>query len=218
MKSLKIEIVSDVVCPWCIVGYKQLEQALAQSDVTAEIHWQPFELNPTMPPEGQNLQEHISEKYGSSKEQSDENRKRLTDIGDSLGFEFRFSGDSRMANTFKAHQLLHWAGLKSPEHEHKLKLALFKAYFTDKQHVSDDDVLIEAVSNAGLDSGEALTVLTDQTYATDVRARQKHWTDHGITGVPAMVFRDKYLVTGAQGVENYLAVIKQVIEEEESTS
>lgn len=213
MNGIKIDIVSDVVCPWCIVGYKQLEQALAQSNVTAQIHWQPFELNPTMPPQGQNLQEHIAEKYGSTKEQSAENRERLTSLGDSLGFKFNFTDDSRMANTFKAHQLLHWAGLQSHQHEHKLKLAFFQAYFTDKQHISDDDVLLAIVSNEGFDQDESLKVLQEQTYAAKVRSRQQHWTKQGITGVPAMIFCDKYLVTGAQGVDNYVAVIKQVLDE-----
>ncbi len=213
-KTIKIDIVSDVVCPWCIVGYKQLEQALEQSNITADIHWQPFELNPTMPAEGQNLQEHIAEKYGSTKEQSAENRQRLTSLGESFGFEFNFTDDSRMVNTFKAHQLLHWAGLQSSQHEHKLKLAMFKAYFTEKQHISDDEVLVGIVSSAGFDKDEALKVLQEQTYASEVRSRQQHWTNNGITGVPAMVFRDKYLVTGAQGVDNYVAVVKQVLEEE----
>jgi len=214
MKPIKIDIVSDVVCPWCIVGYKQLEQALTQSNIMAEIHWQPFELNPTMPPEGQNLQEHIAQKYGSTKEQSAENRERLTSLGLSLGFEFKFTDDSRMANTFKAHQLLHWAGLQSHQQEHKLKLALFQAYFTEQQHISDNDVLLAVVFSVGFDKDEAQKVLQEQTYASEVRARQQHWTNQGITGVPAMVFCNKYLVTGAQGVDNYVAVIKQVLEEE----
>ena len=203
---------ADVVCPWCIVGYKQLELALEQNNINADIHWHPFELNPTMPPEGQNLQEHIAEKYGSTKEQSIENRKRLTTLGSDLGFQFNFSDDSRMANTFKAHQLLHWAGLQSPQHEHQLKLAFFKAYFTDKQHISDNDVLLSIVSDSGFDENEAKRILEEQTYATDVRARQQKWTDHDISGVPAMIFNEKFLVSGAQGVDNYTTVIKQVLE------
>lgn len=215
---MKIDIVSDVVCPWCIVGYKQLEQALehtfAETQVTADIHWHPFELNPTMPPEGQNLQEHIAQKYGSTKAQSAENRQRLTTLGNSLGFEFNFSDNSRMVNTFKAHQLLHWAGLQSQQHEHELKLALFQAYFTDKRDVSDDNILLAAALSVELDADEALKVLHEEPYASEVRVRQKHWVDQGITGVPAMVFSDKYLVTGAQGVDNYVSVIKQVLEQE----
>jgi len=213
MNSIKIDIVSDVVCPWCIVGYKQLEIALDQNSTSAEIHWHPFELNPTMPPEGQNLQEHIAEKYGSTKQQSIENRRRLTALGDELGFKFNFSDDSRMTNTFKAHQLLHWAGLQSHQHEHELKLALFKAYFTDQQHLSDDEILLAVLSGAGFDKAKAQKILEEQTFAADVRSRQQKWTNHGITGVPAMIFNEKYLVTGAQGVDNYRAVIRQVLEQ-----
>lgn len=216
MKTIKIDIVSDVVCPWCIVGYKQLEQALATKQVTAEIHWQPFELNPTMPPEGQNLQEHITEKYGSTKAQSAENRETLTTLGSAVGFEFNFSDDSRMVNTFKAHQLLHWAGLQSLQQEHQLKLALFHACFTDQRDVSDDNTLLAAALSAELDSEQAIQVLQDEPYALDVRARQKHWVDQGVTGVPAMVFCEKYLVTGAQGVDNYNSVIDEVLKEESS--
>jgi len=213
MNSIKIDIVSDVVCPWCIVGYKQLEIALENNSASADIHWHPFELNPTMPPEGQNLQEHIAEKYGSTKAQSNENRERLTALGNELGFKFDFSDDSRMANTFKAHQLLHWAGLQSQQHEHQLKLALFKAYFTDQQHLSDNAVLLAVLSSAGFDEKEVQKILEEQTYAADVRSRQQEWTNRGITGVPAMIFNEKYLVSGAQGVDNYTTVIRQVQEE-----
>lgn len=214
MAAIKIDIVSDVVCPWCIVGYRQLEQALSQTQTSAQIHWQPFELNPSMPPDGQNLQEHMAEKYGSSKVQSDENRQRLTELGTSLDFKFAFSDDSRMVNTFKAHQLLHWAGLQDETSEHELKLALFQAYFSDQQDVSDDNVLLAAAISVGLDSEQVLKVLQDEPYASDVRVRQKQWVDGGISGVPAMVFSDKFLVTGAQGIENYVSVINQVLEAE----
>lgn len=210
---MKIDIVSDVVCPWCIVGYKQLEQALEQTQTTAEIHWQPFELNPAMAPEGQNLQEHIAEKYGSTKAQSDENRDRLTTLGASLGFEFNFSDNSRIVNTFKSHQLLHWAGLQSHQQEHALKLALLRAFFTDKQDVSDEDVLVATTLSVGLDVDEALRVLQQATYASDVRERERLWLERGITGVPAMIFDGQYLVSGAQGVDNYVAVIHQVLDQ-----
>lgn len=213
MEKFKIDIVSDVVCPWCIVGYKQLETALENSQSKAEIHWHPFELNPTMPEDGQLLSEHIAQKYGSTIAQSQENRQRLTELGESLGFRFNYTDDSRMVNTFKAHQLLHWAGLQGMEQEHALKLTLFDAYFTDQQEVSSDAVLLASVIVANLDASEAQAVLNDGRFETDVRRRQKLWTERGITGVPAMVFNDKYLVTGAQGVENYLSVIEQIREE-----
>jgi len=211
---MKIDIISDVVCPWCFVGYKQLEKALEKSQIEANIHWQPFELNPAMPSEGQDLQEHIAQKYGSTKAQSDENRQHLKQLGQSLGIEFNYSDTSRMVNTFKAHQLLHWAGLDGTDKEHELKLALLETYFTDQQDVSDHNILLAAILSIGLDADEAMQVLQDEPYATDVRVRQKLWTDRGISGVPAMVFGDKYLVTGAQGIDNYVKVIQQVIDEE----
>jgi len=217
MQKLKIDIVSDVVCPWCIVGFKQLEQALANSQVEADIHWHPFELNPAMPPEGQSLQEHITEKYGSTPEQSLENRQRLQALGNSLDFSFRYSDESRMVNTFKAHQLLHWAGLQGAEKEHALKMALFEAYFTDQQDVNDNAVLLACVLVAELDANEAQLVLEDARFDTDIRKRQQLWASRDIRGVPAMVFNEKYLVSGAQGIENYMSVIKQVQEENSNT-
>lgn len=207
---MKIDIVSDVVCPWCIVGFRQLEQALARSSVSAEVHWHPFELNPGMPSEGQNLKEHITQKYGISDEQSLENRQRLTDLGESLGFEFNFSESSRMVNTFKAHQLLHWAGLTSLDAEHNLKMALFKAYFTHGKDINDDSTLIDVCSELQFEASEVRSILQRQAYEADVRTRQKQWTEKGISGVPAMVFNEKYLITGAQGVENYVSIIEQI--------
>ena len=213
MQEIQINIISDIVCPWCIVGYRQLEKALENTNVTANIHWEPFELNPGMPATGQNLQEHIAEKYGSTKEQSEENRQRLTDLGTDLGFAFNFTDTSRMVNTFKAHQLLHWAGLQEPSKEHELKLALFAAHFTDQKDVNDINILLAAAISVELDTDEALNVLQNEPFADDVRNRQKHWTDSGVTGVPAMIINNKYLVSGAQGVENYMSVIQQVLEE-----
>ncbi len=218
MKQLDIDIVSDVVCPWCIVGYKQLEKALEKLDMEAQIHWQPFELNPTMPAAGQDLQEHIAQKYGSTKAQSDENRQRLTDLGQSLGFTFNFTDQSRMVNTFKSHQLLHWAGLKDRQTEHELKLALFHTHFTDQKDISDDNHLLAAALSVGLDTDKAVSTLQNEPYAADVRQQQKLWIDRGITGVPAMVFNGKYLVTGAQGIDNYVSVINQVLQEENKDS
>jgi len=212
--AIEIDIVSDVVCPWCIVGYQQLERALSNTQTNAQIHWHPFELNPAMPAEGQNLQEHITQKYGISNAQSDENRRQLTELGTSLGFQFAFSDESRMANTFKAHQLLHWAGLQDAQTEHELKLALFAAHFTDNQDINDENVLLAAALSVGLDTDNTLKALHEEPYDEAVRKRQKLWVDRGISGVPAMVFCNKYLVTGAQGIDGYESVIKQVLAEQ----
>lgn len=205
---MRVDIVSDVVCPWCIVGYRQLQHALDDRGLTADIAWHPFELNPQMPPEGQNLREHIKEKYGTSDADSDRARARLTQLGESLGFPFRYTDGSRMVNTFQAHQLLHWAGEHGRQHD--LKLALFTAYFTDGRDVSDPAVLVAVAGSLGLDPAEAQAVLTDGRYAASVREEERFWVSNGIQGVPAMVFQRRHLVTGAQGVETYGAIIDQL--------
>lgn len=205
---LRIDIVSDVVCPWCIIGYRQLATALDAADIAHEIHWHPFELNPAMPDGGQNLREHIAEKYGATPAQSEQNRASMTRAGAEVGFEFRFADDMRMHNTFKAHQLLHWAEQHS--HGHTLQLALFAAHFTERQNLSDDTVLADVAAGVGLDREEALTVLSDGRLAADVRAAEDHWLEQGIQGVPTMFFNRQHRVTGAQGVESYARVLAQV--------
>ncbi|ASM71708.1 MULTISPECIES: DsbA family oxidoreductase [Roseobacteraceae] len=208
---IEVDIVSDVMCPWCIVGYRQLEQALAATGIGARIRWHPFELNPTMPPEGQNTAEHIAEKYGASAEQSAQNRKQLQALGKSLGFDFNFTPESRMVNSFQAHQLLDFA--LSQGLQHPLKLALFEAHFTDNRDVSDTEVLIDVAAKVGLDAKAAREVLDSGALAATVREKQDFWTSRGISGVPSMVFAGKYLVTGAQGAENYAQILRQTLEE-----
>lgn len=205
---LRIDIVSDVVCPWCIVGYRQLEQALQATGTPVEIHWHPFELNPAMPAEGQNMAEHIMEKYGSSRAESQANRERLTAIGDDLNFAFAFTDDMRMHNTFNSHQLLHWAQLLGRGND--LNQALFVAHFTHGRDLSDIGVLADIASEINLDKDEALTVLADQRFGAVVRSEEQFWTRQGITGVPAMIFDRRHLVTGAQGAENYIRILTQL--------
>lgn len=207
-QTLRIDIVSDVVCPWCIIGYRQLAKALEATGTAHEIYWHPFELNPGMPPEGQNLRDHLAEKYGSTQAESEASRLRLTGIGAELGFEFRFADDMRMHNTFNVHQLLHWADQHGRKHD--LKQALFAAHFTHRRNLSDASVLAEVAAEIGLDQAEALAVLGDQRFATDVRTAENAWVSQGIRGVPAMIFNRVHLVTGAQGVENYTRILEQL--------
>ncbi len=207
--TLKIDIVSDAVCPWCLVGFKQLEKAIAQTGVSAAINWHPFELNPDMPAEGENLREHLTRKYGSTAEQSRAVRDHLTEIGAGLDFEFRFTDDMRMVNTFKAHQLLHWAGKQGKSQD--LKMVLFTAYFHEQKDLNDTEILADAVESAGLDREEAMKVLEDGRFAEVVRQEEAFWTQNGIHGVPAVIFEGKHLVTGAQGVENYTSIIQQLV-------
>lgn len=205
---LRIDIVSDVVCPWCVVGYRQLAAALEQSNTDYEIHWHPFELNPKMPKEGQNMREHIMEKYGSSKAESDASRARITEAGNEVGFQFHFNDDTWMHNTFNAHQLLHWA--EKQGHRHELKQALFAAHFTDNRDISDNAVLADIAAEVGLDRSEALAVLADQRFAREIRAEEQHWQQQGIQSVPAMIFNERHLVSGAQGIDNYLNILGQL--------
>ncbi len=209
---LRIDIVSDVVCPWCIIGYKQLERALDESGVAAEIHWHPFELNPQMAEEGENLREHLAAKYGTTPEESRQARGRLTALGEELGFTFNYASGMRMVNTFRAHQLLHWAEEEGRGHD--LQMALFAAFFTERRNLNDPAVLAEVASGIGLDRDEALAVLADGRYAEAVRAREQLWTGRGIQGVPAMIFQERYIASGAQGVENYRLVLQQLAEEQ----
>ena len=207
-QPLQIDIVSDVVCPWCVIGYRQLAEALKLTNTPHEIHWHPFELNPNMPVEGQNLREHIMEKYGSSKRESDASRARMSEAGAEVGFEFNFNDDTRMHNTFNLHQLLHWADQQ--ERMHDLKQALFTAHFTNNQNISDIVVLADIAAEIGLDRSEALAVLKDQRFAKEVREAEQRSQAQGIQSVPAVIFNERHLVSGAQGVENYVSILKQL--------
>ncbi len=209
--EIGIDIVSDVVCPWCIIGYKQLERALEERGVTAAVHWHPFELNPHMAEEGENLRAHLAAKYGSTPEGSRQARTRLTELGAELGFAFNYADDMQMHNTFRAHQLLHWA--RTQGHEHALKMALFGAFFTDRRNVNDTEVLTDVAASIGLDRASALAVLTDARFAETVREEEAFWTARGITGVPAIVFDQRYLLVGAQGAETYKQVLDKLAEE-----
>ena len=207
-QPLRIDIVSDVVCPWCVVGYRQLAAALEQTNTPYEIHWHPFELNPNMPSEGQNMREHITEKYGSSKAESDASRAQITKVGSDVGFEFNFTDELRMHNTFNLHQLLHWAEQQGRMHE--FKQALFTAHFTDNRNLSDIAVLADIAAEIGLNRQEALAVLEDQRFANDVREVEQHWQRQGIQSVPAIIFNEQHLVSGAQGVDNYVNILEQL--------
>lgn len=205
---LRIDIVSDVMCPWCIIGYRQLVTALEATNIEHEIHWHPFELNPEMPPEGQNIRDHIIEKYGTTPEQSEESRKQMTALGTDLGFDFRFDENMRMHNTFNAHQLIHWADTQGREHD--LKLALFTAHFTHRRDLSDIHVLADVAAETGLDRTEAFALLEDQRFASEVRQMQNFWLQQGVRSVPAVVFDRQHLVSGAQGVGNFTRVLDTI--------
>ncbi len=212
-KPMKIDFVSDVVCPWCVVGLGGLETALGRVGdlVSADIHFQPFELNPDMAPEGEDIFEHIQKKYGSTREQMAQSRQMICDRAASVGFTMSDSDDRRIWNTFDAHRLLHWAGLEGQQVE--LKKALFEAYFTDGRSVSDADGLVNAAEKAGLDGAKAREVLSSGAYAADVRADERKWRMAGISSVPAVIINDKYLISGGQPAEAFEQAIRKIAAE-----
>ncbi|WP_299064253.1 DsbA family oxidoreductase [uncultured Polaribacter sp.] len=211
--KLKIDIVSDVVCPWCTIGYKRLEKAIEELGVKdqIEIEWQPFELNPDMPKEGQNVVEHISEKYGSTIEQQNESKRNMTEIGADLGFKFDYFDDMRMVNTFDAHVLLEYA--KDFDKQTELKMTLMKAFFSDRKDVSEKEILKEALLEVGLNADEALAKLDNEQARIEVRNKQNYWKNLGVNSVPTIVFDRKSAVTGAQPIATFKQVLTELIKE-----
>jgi len=196
---LTINIVSDVVCPWCYVAYKQLEIALDERKLEAQIKWEPFELNPWMPPEGQEVSEHLEMKYGPGASKGGGERMRA--IGAELGITFNRKDGMRIVNTLKSHQLLHWA--EGFGKQHALKMALLRTYFTDNRDVSDLNVLVEQAGSVGLNEDEARRVASDEAQGIAVRDRTEEFAKRGIMVVPTMIFDGKRVVSGAQGVDAY---------------
>ncbi|AEE19608.1 DSBA oxidoreductase [Dokdonia sp. 4H-3-7-5] len=212
-EKLKIDIVSDVVCPWCTVGYKRLEKAISELGIEdqVEIEWQPFELNPQMPAEGQNVDEHITEKYGSTAAQQKESKQRLVDAGNELGFTFDYFDDMRIVNTFDAHVLLEYA--KKFDKQTALKMRLTASYFSERKDVSQRDVLKQALLDVGLNAEEGIALLENEEARYDVRTQQGYWKNLGVNSVPTIVFNRKSAVTGAQPVDLFKKVLSELIAE-----
>jgi predicted DsbA family dithiol-disulfide isomerase len=206
----RIDFVSDVSCPWCVIGLKALEAALERlgDEVRAEIHFQPFELNPQMPPEGQDIGEYMAEKYGATPEQAASARESIRARGEALGFTFRLDRRSRTYNTFDAHRLLHWAGLEG--RQSALKHALFRAYFTEGLNPGARDVLLGAAAEVGLDAEGAQQVLDSDAYTNEVRERERFYQERGIHAVPAVIIKDRHLIQGGQPVEVFERALRQV--------
>ena len=213
--TLKIDFVSDVSCPWCAIGLSALEQALQRmaGEVKAELHFQPFELNPSMPPGGQDITEHLTQKYGTNPEQQAEAREAIRQRGAELGFAFRMEGRDRIYNTFDAHRLLHWAGLPSTRpvgRQTALKKALLKAYFTDGESPESHELLLRLCGEVGLDVAVAGDILSGSEYAAEVRERERLYTGSGINSVPAVIVNDKYLISGGQPVEVFEQALRKI--------
>ena len=209
-KPMKIDFVSDVTCPWCVIGLGALETALDSlgDEVRAEIRFQPFELNPDMPAEGENIVEHIAQKYGSTPQQSAQARAAIRARAAEVGFTMAMTDDSRIYNTFDAHRLLHWAG--EAGHQAPLKHALFEAYFTRGQSPGDHEVLVRAAETAGLDPVAAREVLASGRYAEDVRAAEHQWRAAGINSVPAVIINDQYLISGGQPAALFEQALREI--------
>ncbi|WP_084580496.1 DsbA family oxidoreductase [Sphingomonas azotifigens] len=209
-RTMTIDFVSDIVCPWCVIGLKGLEEALARTAdvVDAEIRFHPFELNPAMAPEGENIVEHIGRKYGATPDQSAATRAMIRERAAALGFTMAMTDESRIYNTFDAHRLLHWAGLEGGQRA--LKLALFTAYFTEGRNPGDRAVLLAAAEQAGLDPAEAAEVLDSGRYAEEVRAEEALWQSRGIQSVPAIVINERYLISGGQPPEAFEQALREI--------
>jgi len=215
MTPLRIDFVSDISCPWCAIGLSALEQALQRvaEDVTVELHFQPFELNPQMPPGGQDITEHLTQKYGSSPEQQAQNREAIRLRGAGLGFTFRKAGRDRIYNTFAAHRLLHWAGLPDTAPgglQVALKKALLTAYFTQGESPESHDVLQRVAGEVGLDPARAREILDGDDYSEEVRERQRYYTQAGIHAVPAVIINERHLISGGQPVEVFEQALRQI--------
>lgn len=211
-KQLQIDFVSDVACPWCVIGLRSLMSALETlgPEIDASIRFQPFELNPHMGPEGQNAAEHIQQKYGSTPERSAAARQAIKDAGEALGFTFNYGPDTRIWNTFDAHRLLHWAAFEGKQLA--LKEALFKANFTDQRPTSDREVLVDAAATAGLDPARASEILASGAFADEVRHEEELWRERGVNAVPSIVFNGRWLIQGGQPPEVFVRAIRKMLE------
>jgi predicted DsbA family dithiol-disulfide isomerase len=208
--QLKIDFVSDVSCPWCVIGLKSLETALEKlkGDIAVDLHFQPFELNPQMGADGQDIVEHIAQKYGSTPADIERNRENITARGAAVGFQFNMQKRGRIYNTFDAHRLLHWAETEGKQEA--LKNALFSAYFTDGRNPSDHTVLIDVARQVGLDAKRAAAILESDEFAAEVREREKFYTDRGIQAVPSVIINDQHLIQGGQPAELFERALRQL--------
>jgi len=210
MKPIRIDFVSDVACPWCAIGLHALERAIERIGPGLQIDWnfQPFELNPTMGPEGADTVQYLSRKYGISPQQIARNQAAIRERGAAVGFTF--GKREHVWNTFDAHRLLHWAGLQGGDHQRRLKHALLQAYHGEGRNPGDADVLTESAAAAGLDAARAREVLANGEYAADVREAEQAWQEAGIRAVPAIVFDRRHLIEGGQPPEVFEQALRQI--------
>ena len=219
-QTLSIDIWSDVMCPWCLVGWGNLRQALDRLDgeIDAQVRWHAFELNPDMPPQGEERTAHIARKYGRTMEQSRDVQGRMREAADAAGVSLDYEGDepapdAMMWNTLAAHKLLTWAlEAHGPEKQTALKLALFAAHFNARRAIGEHDVLLDVAEEIGLDRADAQAALESGDYTAKVRAEERAAFDMNVTGVPAMVVAGKFMIPGAQPPEAYVNALRRVAE------
>jgi len=209
-QTLKIDFVSDVSCPWCAIGLASLQTAVERlgPSLSVDLHFQPFELNPQMVPEGEDIEEHLGRKYGSTPAQSAAVRENIRQRGAELGFAFAMDKRSRIYNTFDAHRLLHWA--EEEGRQLALKQALFKAYFTDGEDPSDHAVLERLAVQVGLDGARTRAILQSEEFAAEVREQEQFYLQQGIHSVPAVVINDRHLISGGQPPEVFEQALRQL--------
>ena len=208
--QINIDIVSDVVCPWCVIGYGRLKKALGNftTELDANIVWHPFELNPNMSLEGENLRQHLSQKYGTTLEGSIRARAMLTEEGKKVGFKFNYFDEMKMLNTHQCHQLLHWA--KESDLQNQLAEELFEHFFSNRGTFTEQE-LIHVVQKAGLNSKQAMSVLTNNSYTEEVKLIEEHWHQKGIHGVPLFIFNGEQALSGAQEISTFERVLNQYL-------
>ncbi|MBZ5487167.1 DsbA family oxidoreductase [Halomonas aquamarina] len=213
MQKVRIDLVSDVACPWCAIGYRRLEQALEilQGEIDVELHWQPFELNQDMPPEGEPILEHLCRKYGKDAATMEQSQAEIVAVAEQLGLNFSGALERRATNTFDAHRVLAWAATQ--HRETPLQLALFDAYFGEAKDPSDPQVLREKAIEAGLDGDAAEAIARSDEYADDVRAAEQKFMEAGVSAVPGFILDGRYLISGAQPADVLVDALRQVAEE-----
>ena len=219
-RTLRIDIWSDVMCPWCLVGWGNLRQALEQleGEIEADIRWHAFELNPDMPPEGEERTAHIARKYGSTPDQARAVQGRMREAAQTAGVSLDYEGEepappAMMWNTFAAHRLLTWAGEAfGPKKQTELELALFRAHFNQRRTIGETEVLLDIAEEVGLDRTGAAEALASEALAHKVRAEERAARDLDITGVPAMIVENKFMIPGAQPPEAYADALRRVAE------
>ena len=209
-KHIKIDFGSDVSCPWCAIGLQSLQTALQRldGDLEVSLNFQPFELNPQMVAEGEDITEHLHKKYGSTPEQAAAARENIRARGEALGFTFNMDKRARIYNTFNAHRLLHWAESQGKQLE--LKKALLTAYFTDGENPSDAALLVRVAASVGLDADRAQAILDSNEFADEVRAQQRFYQQSGINSVPAIILNDQHLISGGQPPEVFEQALRQI--------